>query len=128
MSRVEITGAASSLIQKLLALAEESRVAPVLTQEIHYTGAEMRRVYGLLTGIRRPHEKSDFFKIDQRDAERSMRSESEMQHLFSTYPQAYKNAYYISERIPLDLFAHVDHPSALLKRLDDSEQSFLERC
>ncbi len=116
------------LAQKLLTLAEDSRVAPAFTQEIHYTGAEMRRVYGLLTGIRRPHEKSDFFKIDQRDAERSMRSESEMQHFFSIYPQAYKNAYYISERIPLDLFAHVDHPSALLKRLDDSEQSFLERC
>jgi DNA polymerase-3 subunit alpha len=116
------------LAQKLLAISEDSRVAPVFTQEIHYAGTEKRRVYGLLTGIRHPQGKSDFFKIDQHDAERGMRAESEMQHFFSVYPQAYRNAYYISERIPVDLFAHVDHPSALLKRLDDSEESFLDRC
>jgi DNA polymerase-3 subunit alpha len=117
-----------ALAQKLLALAEESRVAPVLSQEIRYTGSEMRGVYGLLTGIRHPHEESDFFKIGTHHPDRSMRAASDMEHLYSAYPQAYRNTHYINERIPVDLFAHIDHPSALLERLGDSQQSFLDRC
>jgi DNA polymerase-3 subunit alpha len=57
-----------------------------------------------------------------------MPAEPEMQRLYATYAQAYRNTHYINEKVPVDLFAQIDHPSALLERLDDSEQSFLDRC
>lgn len=117
-----------ALAQKMLALAEECTIAPVLTQEIRYTRAEMWRVYGLLRGIRHPHEENDFFKIEPQNLERGMRAETEMHRFFSVYDRAYRNTHHIDERIPVDLFAHIDHPSALLERLDDSQQSFAERC
>jgi len=114
--------------QRLLTLAEDARVAPVLTQEVRYTSPEMEHVYGLLTGIRHPHQESDFFKIEQGQPDRSMPAESDLHRYFSVYQKAYRNTFHISEKVPVDLFAHIDHPSALLQRLDDSQQSFLERC
>jgi DNA polymerase-3 subunit alpha len=117
-----------TLAQRLLVLAEQSGVPPVLTQGIRYTRPEMHRAYGLLAGVRHPHEETDFFKIETYETERSMRPQAEMQRLFSVYPEAYRNAHRIDERIPDDLFARIDDPGALLDRLGNSRQSLIERC
>lgn len=117
-----------ALAHKLVSLAEVSGVAPVLTHEIRYTRAEMRRAYELLSGVRHPHEETDFFKIEAHDADRSMRAEADMRRFSTVYPTAYRNAHDIDEKIAVDLFADIDRPNVLLERLEKSQRSLIERC
>jgi DNA polymerase-3 subunit alpha len=116
------------LAQKMLALADQSGLQPILTQQIRYTNPAMRDAYSLLHGIRYPHAEDDFFKIDDPHPDRSLHPASEMQHFHHTYPEAYNNTDSVVQRIPGDLFEQIDQPVGLLERWGDSRESLIDRC
>jgi DNA polymerase-3 subunit alpha len=95
------------LADKLLALAANTRTAPLLTQGVRYMEKGMRDMYGTLRGIREPGGERDFFKIDRRLSDRSMKSLLEVSQLHPFYEAAYDNTRLVDEMIPGDLLSGV---------------------
>lgn len=116
------------LAQKLLALAKQSGTRPVFTQQVRYTDSGMQEAYSLIHGIRYPHAEEDFFRIDDRNPDRSMRPASEMERYATIYPEAWDNAVAIAEQVPGDLFEEIDEPVAMLNRWRDSREALADRC
>jgi len=119
------------LARHALVLAQETGVPPVLTQEVRYTGDELRELYALMSGVQNPNQESDFFRIDDNIPNRSMSSSIDMKRMRTTYPEAYANTRAIERRIPGDLLDSVQligKEHALFRPGEDMERVLLDRC
>ena len=120
-----------TLAGKLLALAEKTRTASLLTHEVRYVEKGMRDFYGTIRGIRHPAEERGFFRADQRVADWSMRSPVEVSQLRPFYESAYDNTARVDEMIPGDLLDEIDREGVGGERFSQdvvSRGEIIERC
>ncbi len=110
-----------ALADKLLSISAATQSAPLLTQEVRYMEKGMREMYGTLRGIRQPDGERDFFKIDRRLADWSMKSALEVSQLHPFYEAAYENTRLVDEMIPGDLLAGATEAGKAGALLDSGE-------
>ena len=91
------------LHKRLIALAEEMRMAPLATGGVLYAKGEGREVLDVFTCMRH-HTRLDVAgRLLSSNGERHLRPPSQMQRLFAHCPEAVSNTVYLAERLDFTL-------------------------
>ena len=119
---------AKQMAHRLLAVATECSVKPVLAEEVRYVGDGMRQVHSLLEGVQHPNEEGDFFRIDELQTDRAMRNAADMQARREIFPEAYENAIDIVASIEGDLFERALDASGWRADFETTSEALHAKC
>ncbi|WP_372786668.1 error-prone DNA polymerase [Phenylobacterium sp.] len=90
-------------LSRLAALAQDSRVPMVATNDVLYHGPERRALQDVLTCIRETCTIQDAGLRLEANAERHLKSPEEMARLFARFPGAVERSLEVAERMEFDL-------------------------